>query len=195
MDVLNRVYAQLAELYRSMTPGSRLTAGLLATVVLLSAGYLATHQGASPEVDLMHGVSVAAGQLPVMEAAFAKANLKGHEFRGTSIFVPRGQEADYMAALVAGNALPPSPGAAQHEAANGGSMFDFGPHRDQRMIIAKQEELAHSIRQMPGIESANVLYDIDNRPGPFKDKVITATAMVKPAGRKSTRRGAGLGDP
>ena len=130
----------------------------------------------------MHGLPLAAGQLPAMEAALAKANLKGYEVRGTSIFVPRGQEADYMAALAAGNALPPNFGAAQHQAVNGGTMFDFGPQRDQRMRIAKQDELAQGICKMPGIESAYVLYDVDSKPGAFKEKVITATAMVKPAG-------------
>ena len=183
MYLFSRAYLQLlTELYRSMTPGSRLTAGMLGAVVMLSAGYLVMHQGSSPEVDLMHGVPLAAAQLPAMEAALAKANLKGYEVRGTSIFVPRGQEADYMAALVAANALPPSFGAAQHQAVNGGTMFEFGPQRDQRMRIAKQDELAQAICKMPGIESAYVLYDVDSKPGAFKEKVITATALVKPAG-------------
>jgi hypothetical protein len=35
MDFLNRAYSQLNDLYRSMTPGSRLTAGLLAVVVVV----------------------------------------------------------------------------------------------------------------------------------------------------------------
>ena len=60
MDFLSRAYSQLYDLYRSMTPGSRLTAGLLAAVVLLSLGYLFTHQSSSPEVDLMHGVPLSA---------------------------------------------------------------------------------------------------------------------------------------
>ena len=172
-----------------MAPGSRLTAGLLAAVVMLSAGYLVMHQGSSPEVDLMHGLPLAAGQLPAMEAALAKANLKGYEIRGTSIFVPRGQEADYMAALAAANALPPTFGAAQHQAVNGNTMFEFGPQRDQRMRIAKQDELAQAICKMPGIESAYVLYDVDSKPGAFKEKLITATAWSsRPARSNSTRR-------
>jgi flagellar M-ring protein FliF len=173
---------QLLQLLRALPPGSRWTAAMLAVVVLLSAGYMAMHQGSSPEVDLMHGVPLAAGQLPVMEAALAKANLRGYEIRGTSIFVPRGQEAAYMTALVDAKVLPPNPGAAQRDAINGGTPFEFGPQRDQRMIFAKQQELANSICQMPGIESALVLYDSDNKPGGFRDKVITATVTVKPVG-------------
>ena len=113
MDFLSRAYAQLYDLYRSMTPGSRLTAGLLAVVVLLSLGYVFTHQSSSPEVDLMHGVPVSASQLPQMVAALAKANLKGYVIRGTSILVPHGQEPAYMAALADANALPKQSGEAR----------------------------------------------------------------------------------
>ena len=35
-----------------------------------------------------------------------------------------------------------------------------------------------AISKMPGIESAYVIYDVDNSPGAFKEKVITATALV-----------------
>ena len=178
MDFLNRAYLQLADLYRSMTPGARLSAGLLAVVVLLGIGLLA-HPNASPAVDLMHGLPLAASQLPAMEAAFAKTGLKGYEIRGTSIFVPRGRQADYMAALAEANALPPNLGDAQRKAVDGGTMFDLGPQRKQRMQIAKQEELSHGIRKMPGIASASVLCDVDSRPGPFKEKVITASVMVE----------------
>ena len=108
MEFLDRAYAQLSGLYRSLTPGGRMSAGLLAAAVLLGLGYLGTRQAARPDADLMHGVPIAASQLPPMEAALAKANLTNYEIRGTSIFVPRGQEAAYMAALVKENALPPN---------------------------------------------------------------------------------------
>ena len=56
MDLLNRAYSQLYERFRSMTPGWRLTVGLLAAVVLASLGYLLTHQVAA-DVELMPGVA------------------------------------------------------------------------------------------------------------------------------------------
>ena len=181
MDLLNRAYAQLYDLYRSLTPGSRLTAGLLATVVLLSLGYLFTHQGSSPEVDLMHGVPVAAAQLPAMEAALGKANLR-YEVRGTSILVPRGQEPACMAALADAKALPQNIGDAFREAVNSGGLFEDNRQREQRYRIATQDTLAMTIREMPGIERAYVVYDVDNKPGFNKDKLITATVGVKPVG-------------
>ena len=107
MDVLRRAYSQLHDLFRSMTPGSRLMAAMLAVALLVGLGYMGTQQIARPDTDLMHGVPIAKSRLPLMEAAFGKAKLKGYEIRGSSIFVPRGQESMYMEAMGAANALPP----------------------------------------------------------------------------------------
>ena len=43
MDFLNKAIAQLSDLFRSMTPGARITAGLLLAVVVVSMGYLFQH--------------------------------------------------------------------------------------------------------------------------------------------------------
>jgi flagellar biosynthesis/type III secretory pathway M-ring protein FliF/YscJ len=182
MEFINRASSQLHELYRSLTPGGRLTAGLLAAVVVLGLAYAGTHQASGPDADLMRGVPVAAGQLPPMEAAFAKANLTGYEIRGNSIFVPKGQESAYMAALVKENALPPNYGAYMNGAGSASSPWDSKDQRELRIRIATQNELALQICDMPGIERASVLYAVDDKPGGFKDKVITATVSVKPVG-------------
>ncbi len=183
MDILNRAYSQLYDLYRSMTPGSRLTAGLLTIVVLLSVGYLFTHPTTSPETDLMHGVPVAVGQLPTMEAAFAKANLKGYEVRGASIYVPRGQEQAYWAALADAQALPPNIGDALSQAISACTPFENSTKSADRMRVARQIELSRIIRSMSGIENAYVLYDVDAKVGGFtREKLITATVCVKPVG-------------
>lgn len=183
MDVLSRAFSQLNDRYRSMTLGSRLMAGLFTAAVVVALGYLGTQQVARPDADLMHGILIAPSHLPIMEAAFGKAKLKDYTVRGSSIFVPSGQESTYMQALVAANALPRHLGAARAEALNGGSIMEIGSRREQqRMLVAKLEDLASAIRSRPGIEHASVDYDVDPRPGPFKDKVATAIAFVKPTG-------------
>ncbi len=91
MDFLNKTFAQLTDLFRSMSPGARITSGLLLGVVVISLGYLFTHQVSGPDLDLMNGVPVAPAELPNMEAAFAKAGLDNYEVRGTQILVPRGK--------------------------------------------------------------------------------------------------------
>ena len=48
MDFLNKSFAQLSELFRSMTPGARITTGLLLAVVVVSMGYLFRQSAAGP---------------------------------------------------------------------------------------------------------------------------------------------------
>ncbi|MEN6558610.1 MAG: hypothetical protein ABFC54_10565 [Thermoguttaceae bacterium] len=182
MDFVNRAYSQLHDLFRSMTPGARWAAALSAVLAMASLGYLLTHQTVAPDADLMHGVAVAANQLPKMEAALAKANLTNYRIDGTSIRVPRGQEPIYMGALVAANALPPNFGESLIAAVNNGNAFESRDARDDRLKIARQTEMALVIRSMPGIENAFVLYDVDMKTGFQREKLITATVSVKPVG-------------
>ena len=184
MDFLNKSFSQLSDLFRSMTPGTRIRAGLLLIVMIVSLGYLFTYQVSDPDVDLMNGISVPAGNLPVMEAAFAKAGLPSPEIRGTQILVPRGQKAAYMAALADAGALPPGFGKALDEALEDASVFMGKHEREQRLKIAKQKELALIISSMQGVENASVLYDTQLKPGFKREKEVTATASVKPCGNE-----------
>lgn len=181
MEFLDRAYAQLRNLYGSSAPGGRLTAALLTAVALLSLGYFGTRQLASPRVDLMRGVALSAAQLPAIEAAFAKANLTGYEIRGTSIYVPQGQEAAYMAAMVKENVQPKNFGAHLTEAVSGGSIIETTAQRELRMKVAIQNELSLQISKMPGIEQADVIYNED-KPAGFQEKAVKAIVSVKPVG-------------
>ena len=89
-----------------------------------------------------------------MEAALAKANLTGYEIRGTSIFVPRGQEAAYMAALVKEKALPPNFGEQPDAAASDGSFLES----------SEQRELANEERQAARLVAGH-LRNARNRTG------------------------------
>ncbi len=114
MDIFNKAIAQLSDLFRSMTPGARITAGLLLAVVVISLGYLFRYENSAADAYLMNGEPIPASLLPAMEAAFGKAHLDGYVIEGSKIRVPRGQQATYMAALADAKALPP----------NFGSYFD-----------------------------------------------------------------------
>jgi flagellar biosynthesis/type III secretory pathway M-ring protein FliF/YscJ len=181
MDLLRRAYSQLHDRFRSMTPGSRLMAIMLSAALLVGLGYIAVQQNARPKVDLMHGVPIVKSRLPLMEAAFGKAKLKDYTVRGTSIFVPRGQEAKYMEALVAAGALPPGLDTELPDSVNKASWWEDGPSREQRMRIAKQHAVASAIKLRPGIEDASILYDV-SKPSGFNAKVATAIAYIKPVG-------------
>ena len=97
MDFLNKAYAQLAELLKSLTPAARITAGLLLATVVISLVYLFQYHTSAPDAYLMGGEPFSASQLPNMEAAFAKAGLNSYEIEGNRVRVPRGQQSIYMA--------------------------------------------------------------------------------------------------
>lgn len=182
MDFLNKTFAQLSDLFRSMTVGARITAGLLLIVTVVSVVYLFKSSRGGPEVDLMHGVAVPAIQLPAMEAAFNKAGLRNYDVRGTTILVPRGQQAQYMAALADAKVLPSGTGDVLKKAINDSNVFDDSKTKAQRFKVAMQDELATIIGAMPGIESACVFYDTEMTLGLKREKLASASVIVTPVG-------------
>jgi len=184
MDFLNNAFSQLSDLFRSMTPGARITAALLLLLVVISLAYLVTHQMSGTDVFLLNGEPIPAGHLAEMEAAFAAAGLDGYEVVGSRIRVPRHQKAAYMGALADAKALPPNFGKALDDALESSSAFISKHEREQRLKIAKQKELALIISSMSGIERATVLYDTETKGGLVREKETTATACVKPAGNQ-----------
>jgi len=182
MDFLNNAFSQLGDLFRSMTPGARITAGLLLVVVVVSLGYLFTARVSSPDTDLMNGVPVAASYLPAMEAAFENAGLHNYEIRGTHISVPWGKKSAYMAALADAKALPPNINEVFDEALENTGAFTTTREREERLKIAKEKKLGLIISLMNGIEAAYVMYDTELKRGFKKEKITTATATAKAAG-------------
>jgi len=184
MDFLNRTFSQLTDLFRSMTPGARITAGLLLAVVVVSLVYLFRWQVSGPDVDLMNGVPVSADELPAMESAFHDAGLSDYQVRGTQILVPRGKKAAYMAALADAQALPANIDKVFDDALKGSSVFMPRQQREEMMKVAKQKVLAMTIGAMKGIERAYVLYDTKTTNGFPRTTETTATASVKAEGSR-----------
>ncbi len=182
MDFLNKTFGQTADLFRSMTPATRITTGLLLAVVVVSLGYLFAHQSSGPEVDLMNGVPVPAGDIAAMEAAFHAAGLSSYEIRGTQILVPRGQKAAYIAAAAEAKALPPNIGEALEKVGEASGPFITKGERESLEQVAMQKTLSQIICAMPGIESAYVIYDEEVKPGLLREKMVTATASAKAVG-------------
>jgi len=178
MDFLNKAYAQLLDLFRSMTVGARIVSGLLLVVVVLSVAYLFNHQVSGPDEFLMNGESFPAAQLPAMMAAFGKANLSSFQVDGNRIRVPHSQQSAYMGALADANALPKNFGGFLKEGS--GEMNGLMPigRQKEMMKIALEQELALIISSMRGIESASVLYDSEVDSGFNQKEVVTATVSV-----------------
>jgi flagellar M-ring protein FliF len=184
MDFLNRAVTQVADLLKSMTPGARITAGLLLGVLVVSLAWLVKQETGGPDDYLLGGQQFSAADVNAMEMAFGQAGLNGYTLEANRIRVPRGQRAAYMAAIADGNALPDDFGTALRKTLEKGGPFITKTEREERLKVATQEELALWIRSMPGIEKAAVAYDVKKKPGLSQETIATASVSVKATGNR-----------
>lgn len=182
MDFLNKAFAQLSELFRSMTPGARITAGLLLVLVVASLAFLFNGSVAGPDVYLMHGHPFPNNELSKALAAIGRAGLNDYEVEGNLIRIPRGKQAAYIAALADGDALPTGFGDFLLKTIKDTGPFTTSEQRDELMKAAKQQVLADTIHKMSGIEGATVLFDTQARQGLRGERLSTAMVSVQPAG-------------
>jgi flagellar M-ring protein FliF len=180
MDFVNQAIAQISDLFRSMTPGARITAGLLLAVVVVSVGYMFQHQSSGPDELLFGGVFLPDGQLNQIEAAIAQAGLSGFRREGNRIVVPAGQKAAYLAAVADGGALPPNFHTYLESALDSGGPWESSAATRERLKIARQQMLGEIIRAMGWVEDAVVLYDEQQKRGLTHDRQVTASVNVKP---------------
>jgi len=180
MDFLNQATGQIRDLLLSMTPAARVTALLLTGVIAVSLGYLVQQQSASPDDFLFNGEFLPARDMDAAEAAIAQAGLAGYERVGNRIRVPRGNKAEYLAAVADAGALPPDFHKLMEKA------LDLSPFTDketrrQRMKAAREQQFSMMIRKMDGIEDAQVIYDVTKPRGISGTSMATATVSVRPA--------------
>lgn len=186
MDFLNRAFAQASDLFRSMTPGARITAGLLLAVVVVSLSYLFNHQVAGGDTLLLGGQHFSAGDLKAMQAAFGTAGLNDYDLDGAQIRVPRGRQDVYMAALVDAGAMPADFNTYLNNAVKElGSPFMERRQVEALMKNAKQDTIAGIIRVMDGVKNAQVLYETKKAGGLHGGEITTASVSVQLVGQQS----------
>lgn len=177
---MNQLLNQVRDLLVSMTPAARVTALLLVGVIVVSLGYLVQHHAASPDDYLFNGDFLPATDADRAEAAIAQAGLNGYVREGNRIRVPRGQKAEYLAAVADAGALPANFHTLLENA------LDLGPFADpetrrQRMKAAREQQLSMVVRAMHGVEEAQVIYDMREPRGLSKTGEVTATVSVQPS--------------
>src|SRR5262245_32596743 len=182
MDFVNQAYAQLAELVRSMSAGTRIATVLRLSVVAVSVAWLFEYQIAGGDEFLLGGRPFTQSELTAIEAAFAKAGLGKSQVSGSQIRIPRGQKDAYLAALADGNALPADFYKYLDEAIAADSPFASAKSLEMRRWNAKQKELSLIIGRMSGIESATVQYDEELKRGLVPQKQKTAMVAVQTRG-------------
>lgn len=180
MDFVNSAIAQISDLFRSMTPGARITAGLLLAVVIISVGYLFQQSGSGPDAYLFGGQALSDSELTLIEAAVSLEGLAGHSREGNRLRVPAGKQAAYMAAIAGGNALPRNFNTILENAINEGGPWESAEAKRERLKIAKQQMLSEIVRAMTWVQEAVVLYDEQRERGMLRPKEVVATVSVRP---------------
>jgi len=100
MDFINKAWTQIVDVFKSLTPGTRIAVGLLAVAVVVGLFYLFQYQATGSNEYLLGGRSFVAEELTKAEADFAKAGLTHWEVvDGGRIRVPQGKKSLYLAAL------------------------------------------------------------------------------------------------
>src|SRR5687768_17274356 len=177
MDFVNKAYAQLAELFRSLSPGTRIVGGLLIAAIAVSIVYLFQYQVSSGDEFLLDGRPFSSSELTNIETAFAKAGLSKSQIVGNRIRIPRGAKDLYLAALADNNALPADFYKHLDEATAADNPFSSTKSLELKRWNAKQKELALIISRMRGISSATVQYDESSPRGSLRNQP-QKTAMV-----------------
>ena len=145
-----------------VTPAQVVGIGLVAAS-LGWAAWLLRDRPISEEVELLPGTVLPSSELAIVEAAFDRAQLADHRTEAGRIWVPRQRQSAYMRALVDAEALPREFGSSLRRALERNSPWQSRAVQEEMLRVAVQEELAHVICSMPGIERAAVLYDVDDR--------------------------------
>jgi len=179
MDFVNQAFAQMTELMRSMSAGTRIATALLLVLVILSAVYLFQYQVASGDEYLLGGRSFSQSELTAIEAAFSKAGLGKSQIVGSQIRIPRGKKELYLAAIADGNALPADFYKYLDDAIKADNPFSSARSLEMRRWNAKQKELSLIIGRMNGIQSATVQYDEETRRGLGQQKQKTAMVALQ----------------
>ena len=188
MDFLNKAYAQLADLFRSMTPGARITGALLFGVVVISLVFLFRTQTAGPDSYLLGGHPFPSESLMEVQAAFAQAGLSDYTVEGQQIRVPRRRQTEYIAAMADAGALPQDAGDKLLRVLTESSPFATGSQRKEIIKVVLQQELAKVIRRMSSIEQASVFFNTHETRGFSRKQVTTASVQVKPKGGRPLDR-------
>jgi flagellar M-ring protein FliF len=178
MDFLNKAYGQISELFKGMTPGSRITAGMLLVMIAVSLVYLFVFQSHGTNKFLYDGREFSESELNEMEAAFAQADLGDYDIVGSRVRIPGRKQVQYLQALEKSNFTPLNSESAIQDALNNSrSLLESSEVTRLRFDIADQQRLGQTISKFPGIERATAKYR-EYRKGGFPAEIQRKGAIA-----------------
>lgn len=188
MNFLTKASSQVIELFRTMTPGARITAGLLLVAIVVALAYLFRHQVTAGDEYLLGGHVFDQTEINRMTAAFATAGLTDWDDTGNRIRVPRSQKFSYLAALATDNALPKDFDSYFSDMLAQDNWFESNDQRRLRVQFLKEQQAAKMISAMKGIEKAIVKFAEPSTRGFDKQEPARATVAVQSAGSRMLDR-------
>ncbi len=186
MDFLNKAMAQANDLFRSMTAGTRITAGMLLMVIVISLVYLFSFQMHTGNILLFGARDFSQSELAAMQTAFAAANLNDFEVVGHRVRVPQSKMTDYLQALSDKNFSPVDfESAIDDVLSSDNGWFVSKQLREMKMKHAQEKKLGLVISKITGVDSATVQYR-ENRLGGYPPRVEhKVTVAVAPVSSRS----------
>lgn len=157
---VKQIYAQLKDLFLSMTLGNRIVATLLLATLLFSLGYLVVgsiprSEAGSKTTRLYDGHVFDRNDQRAAENAIAKASLKGHQWIGGQLEVPISKQSDYIAALAEAGVIAPV-GREKKKTTENLSAWDSSKIMNERITASKEVDCAAAIKKINGIADASV---------------------------------------
>lgn len=180
MDFLNKFADQLRDLFASMTPGARITTGVLLAVVVVSVAYLFRASSSGTDEYLFGGEPLTRSELNAIESAFGEQGLTDYDMQGQRVRVPRAERDEYLAAITNAGAVPKSAEDYLFDVLNNSSPFSSSKVQQQQIKAATERKLSHLIGIYPWVDQVSVMYDIEEMRGPRPAKIASATVTVMP---------------
>lgn len=178
MDAWNKFVNQLTDVFRSMSPGARVTAAMLFAAIVLGAAFLFRMPTGTANDYLLAGRSFSPSELMAAQAAFAEAGLSDYDVDSTKIRVPRSKRAAYVAAMAEHNAIPPDFFSHFQKALASDNPFVSQKVMDEKIRMAKQQMLSQCIMGFRGVSEAAVVYSEADKPGFRREKEKSAVVVV-----------------
>jgi flagellar motor switch protein FliG len=191
MEFLNQFYTQVAAYVRSMTPGSRAVAGLLALVTMISLGYLCSGPLSGSKESLMGSQALSRDRLGAIQLALDESGLS-YDVQGTQILIPQGGRSEYLAALRKAGVLSTQVNDAMDKALDDVKFYTSSKQQEARYNRAKEKRLEADIAGFAGVASAKVNLDSKReRHGLRRQTLRTAsvTLEMKPGEKLSPKLG------
>jgi flagellar M-ring protein FliF len=179
MNYLNQLFEQARSLVMTMTPASRLMAGLMLAVILIGSAFLVRDAGSNNMEYLYGGHTFKQSELQLAETALGNAGLREYECVGMRIRVPRAERDVYIKALAVGGATPQQLGSATDKAMSGGNVLESMLLTKTRLLEARKQDLATALERLPFVDKVFITYD-EKREGFATQAQSTAGVLVIP---------------